>query len=106
MTFIRLVWPAILAAVAVGAVAPSIGAFVVQKRLSLIGDGIGHIAFAGVAIGLWLGLSPLLAALIASVVGALGIDRLRRRTPEEGDLALALFYYGAIAIAVVVASKT
>jgi zinc transport system permease protein len=106
MTFIQLFWPAILAAVVVGAAAPAIGAFVVQKRLSLIGDGVGHIAFAGVALGLWLGLSPLVAALIASIAGALGIDRLRRRSPEEGDLILALFFYGAIALAVVVASRT
>jgi zinc transport system permease protein len=106
MTFIRDFWPAILAAVVVGAAAPGIGAFVVQKRLSLIGDGVGHIAFAGVALGLWIGLSPLVAALLASVVGALGIDRLRRRAPEEGDLILALFFYGAIAVAVVIASRT
>lgn len=106
MSFLRDFWPAILAAVVVGAAAPGIGAFVVQKRLSLIGDGVGHLAFAGVAIGLWIGISPLLGALIAAVVGALGIDRLRRRTPEEGDLVLALFFYGAIAVAVVVASRT
>ncbi|MCA1834314.1 MAG: metal ABC transporter permease [Actinomycetota bacterium] len=106
MSFLRIFWPSILAAVVVGAAAPGIGAFVVQKRLSLIGDGVGHIAFAGVALGLWLGISPLAAALIAAIAGALGIDRLRRRTPEEGDLALALFFYGAIAVAVVVASRT
>jgi zinc transport system permease protein len=106
MMFLRLFWPAILAAVVVGAAAPAIGAFVVQKRLSLIGDGVGHIAFAGVALGLWVGLSPLVAALVASIIGALSIDRLRRRTPEEGDLVLALFFYGAIAVAVVVASRT
>ncbi|MFY9588594.1 MAG: metal ABC transporter permease [Actinomycetota bacterium] len=106
MTFLRVFWPAILAAVVVGAAAPAIGSFVVQKRLSLIGDGVGHIAFAGVAIGLWIGLSPLAAAIVASIAGALGIDRLRRRTAEEGDLILALFFYASIAVAVVVASRT
>ncbi len=106
MSFIRLFWPSILAAVVVGAAAPGIGAFVVQKRLSLIGDGIGHIAFAGVALGLWLDISPLAAALVASVAGALAIDLFRRRTPEEGDLILALFFYASIATAVVVASRS
>jgi zinc transport system permease protein len=67
---------------------------------------VGHIAFAGVALGLWLGVSPLAAALVVAIAGALGIDRLRRRTPEEGDLILALFFYGAIAVAVVLASRT
>jgi len=106
MTFIRLFWPALIAAAVVGAAAPTIGTFLVQRRLSLIGDGVGHIALAGVAIGLWLNLSPLTAALGFSILGAIGIDRLRRRAPDESDMALALFFYGSIAIAVVVASKT
>jgi zinc transport system permease protein len=106
MNFLQEFWPAVAAAVIVGAAAPAVGTFVVQKRLSLIGDGVGHIAFAGVALGLWLGISPLAAALVAAVIGALGIDRLRRGRPEEADLALALFFYGSIALAVVVASRT
>jgi zinc transport system permease protein len=106
MNFLQEFWPAVAAAVVVGAAAPAVGTFVVQKRLSLIGDGVGHIAFAGVALGLWLGISPLVAALVAAVIGALGIDRLRRARPEEADLALALFFYGSIALAVVVASRT
>ena len=47
---------ALVACVAVGAFAPTIGVFLVQKRLSLIGDGIGHVAFAGVGAGLLGGL--------------------------------------------------
>jgi zinc transport system permease protein len=106
VTFLRLFWPAVVAAVLVGAAAPAIGTFVVQRRLSLIGDGVGHMAFAGVALGLWWGISPLAAALGAAVLGALGIDRLRRRAPSEADLFLALFFYASIALAVVVASRT
>jgi zinc transport system permease protein len=106
MTFIRLFWPALIAAAVVGAAAPTIGTFLVQRRLSLLGDGVGHIALAGVAIGLWLKISPLTSALGFSILGAIGIDRLRRRAPDESDMALALFFYGSIAVAVVVASKT
>ena len=106
MSFLEAFWPAIVAAVVVGAAAPAVGSFVVQKRLSLIGDGIGHIAFAGVALGLWIGFPPLAAALAAAILGAIGIERLRRSMPEEADLALALFFYGSIAVAVVVASRT
>lgn len=106
MTFIRLFWPALIAAAVVGAAAPAIGTFLVQRRLSLIGDGVGHIALAGVAIGLWLKISPLAAALGVSILGAVGIDRLRRRAPDESDMALALFFYGSIALAVVVASAS
>jgi zinc transport system permease protein len=102
MGFFELFWMSVVAAAAVGAAAPSIGTFVVQKRLSLIGDGIGHVAFAGVAFALWLDVSPLAAALTFAVLGAIGIDLMRRRSPEEADMGLALFFYGSIALGAVV----
>ena len=46
---------ALVAGLTVGACAPLIGAFLVQKRMSLMGDGVGHLAFAGVAAGLLAG---------------------------------------------------
>lgn len=103
MRFLELFWMSVLAGAAVGAAAPSIGTFVVQKRLSLIGDGIGHVAFAGVAFALWLDVSPLAAALTFAVLGAIGIDAMRRRSPDEADMGLALFFYGSIALGAVVA---
>lgn len=92
---------ALVAAVAVGASAPLIGAFLVQKRLSLMGDGIGHLAFAGVAAGLLVGVWPVSSALVVAVAGAVGIERLRSRGRASGDLALALFFYSGIAAGVV-----
>ena len=61
---------ALVACVAVGAFAPTIGVFLVQKRLSLIGDGIGHVAFAGVGAGLLAGVAPLWTALAFAVGGS------------------------------------
>lgn len=92
---------ALLAGLAVGAAAPLIGVFLVQQRLSLLGDGIGHVAFAGVAAGLLLGVWPVGAALAAAVVGAVGIERLRARGRTSGDVALALLFYSGIAAGVV-----
>jgi zinc transport system permease protein len=88
----------------VGIFAPMIGTFVVQKRMSLIGDGIGHLAFAGVGAGLVAGVSPIWAALAVAVAGALGIEWLRSRRTASGDLALALFFYSGIAAGVVLVS--
>jgi zinc transport system permease protein len=82
-----------------------IGTFVVQRRMSLIGDGIGHVAFAGVGIGLVAGLFPIWTALVVAVVGALGVEWLRARRAASGDLALALFFYSGIAAGVVLVSK-
>jgi len=92
---------ALAAGVVVGACAPLIGTFLVQRRLSLLGDGIGHLAFAGVAAGLLLGIWPVWAALVVAVAGALGLERLRSRGQASGDLALALFFYSGIAAGVV-----
>ena len=97
---------AVVAAVAVGASAPLIGSFLVQKRLSLMGDGIGHLAFAGVAAGLLLDVWPVAAALVVAVIGAVGIERLRARGRASGDLALALFFYSGIAAGVVLAGAS
>jgi zinc transport system permease protein len=92
---------ALAAGLMVGVCAPLIGTFLVQKRMSLIGDGIGHVAFAGVAAGLLLGVWPVWAALVACVLGALAVEGLRTRGRASGDLALALFFYAGIAAAVV-----
>jgi len=95
---------ALVAGLAVGIFAPLIGIFLVQKRLSLIGDGIGHVAFAGVGAGLLLNVWPVWTALGFAVVGALGVDWLRARGRIAGDVALALFFYSGIALGVVLVS--
>lgn len=89
----------------VGACAPLVGTFLVDKHLSLMGDGIGHLAFAGVAGGLLLSISPIWTALAVAVVGALAVEWLRSRGNTSGDLALSLFFYGGIAGGAVLASR-
>ena len=92
---------ALAAGLVVGACAPLIGTFLVQKRMSLMGDGIGHVAFAGVAAGVLTDVWPVWTALLFAVVGAVVVERLRRRGTAQGDLALALLFYGGIAGGVV-----
>lgn len=95
---------ALVASITVGVFAPMIGTFLVQKRMSLIGDGIGHIAFAGVGAGLLAGIWPIWTALLFAVGGSLGVEWLRSRRRASGDLALALFFYSGIALGVVLVS--
>ena len=96
---------ALIAALLVGTVAPMVGIFLVQRRLSLIGDGMGHVALAGVAIGLVTGQGPVLTALVAAVIAAVVIELLRDRGRTNGDVALAVIFYGGIAAGVVIISK-
>jgi zinc transport system permease protein len=88
----------------VGVLAPAVGFFLVQRNMSLVGDGIGHTAFAGVALGYLLGVSPVLTALVAAVAGAVGVEWLRARHRTAGDQALALLFYTGLAAGVVLAS--
>ncbi|MFD6097023.1 metal ABC transporter permease [Nocardiopsis flavescens] len=88
---------ALIAAVLVGLITPVIGTYLVQRRLALLGDGIGHVALTGVALGLLTGTSPVLTAALVSMVGAVLIEVVRVRTRTSGDVALALLFYGGIA---------
>jgi zinc transport system permease protein len=99
--FMRL---AFAAGAIVGLLAPAVGFFLVQRGMSLIGDGIGHAAFAGVAAGYLFGISPVATALVASVVAAVAIEWLRSRGGTAGDQALALVFYTGIAAGVVLVS--
>ena len=96
---------ALLAAVLVGVTAPTVGVYLVQRRLSLIGDGIGHVALAGVAVGVLTSAAPVLTALAAAVAGAAAVELIRARGRTSGDLALALLFYGGIAGGVVIISQ-
>jgi zinc transport system permease protein len=94
---------ALAAGLVVGLCAPLIGTFLVQKRLSLLGDGIGHVAFAGVSAGLLAGVWPTWTALVAAVAAAVAVEWLRSRGRATGDFALALLFYSGIAGGVVLA---
>ena len=88
----------------VGVLAPAVGFFLVQRRQSLTGDGIGHVAFAGVAAGILLDVAPVLTALVAAILGGIAIELLRSRGGTAGDQALALVFYTGIALGVVLIS--
>ena len=85
----------------VGVLAPAVGFFLVQRRLSLIGDGIGHVAFAGVALAFLLDLPTVPTALVVAVFGAIAIEWLRASQTAAADQALALVFYVGIAAGVV-----
>jgi len=88
---------AYVAVAAIGLTTPAVGAFLVQRRIALVGDGVGHLAFAGVAIGMALGVEPIWGALAVAIAGAVVLERMRTAGRIAGDLALALVFYGAIA---------
>jgi len=87
---------ALLGVVITGLVAPSLGIYLVQRRMSLIGDGIGHIALTGVGLGLLTGAQPVLTAVLVAIAGAVAVELVRARGRTSGDMALAIMFYGGI----------
>jgi zinc transport system permease protein len=65
--------------------------------MALMGDGIGHVAVTGVAIGLLTGASPTWTAVLVAIIGAILIEVIRERGHTNGDVALALLFYGGLA---------
>jgi zinc transport system permease protein len=88
---------ALVAALVTGLAAPAIGTYLVQRRQALMGDGIGHVAVTGVAVGLLTGASPTVTAVITAIIAAVVIEVVRDRGSTSGDVALALLFYGGIA---------
>jgi len=67
-----------------------IGLFVILRRESMIGDGVAHVSFGGIAIGLFLNINPLYTALVVSVIAVLGISYMKREGLAESDSATAV----------------
>ncbi|HEX5384312.1 MAG TPA: metal ABC transporter permease [Propionibacteriaceae bacterium] len=91
---------ALIAALLTGLIAPAIGAYVVQRRLSLLGDGLGHVALAGVGLALLTGAAPIPIAVVTCVAGAVVVEILRQRGKATGDVGLAILFYGGLAAGV------
>lgn len=94
---------ALVAGIMIAIICSAIGTFIVLKRLSMIGDGLAHIALGGVALGLFLNVYPVISALIFSVLSAVGINGLKR-AKIYGDVAIAIFFSAGLAVAVVLLS--
>lgn len=107
-----LVQRMLLVGLLVGAAAPVVGTYLVQRRMALLGDGIGHVALAGVAAGWLAGSAAGLAqrdalaipgAILFAVAGAVLIERMRARG-EAADVVMAILFYGGIASGVLLIS--
>lgn len=92
---------AFLVGILLALIIPCIGIIIVLKRLSMIGDALAHTSLAGVATGLIFGFNPVLGAMAACVVAALGIDIIRKKLPKFSELAIAVIMSTGIGLAAV-----
>jgi len=81
-----------------------IGVFIVLKKMSLIGDGLAHTAFGGLALGYYLNVVPLWAAAVVVILGSIGITKATRSTKISGDAAVAVILQLGLASGIVLLS--
>ena len=81
-----------------------LGVFLVLKRFSLIGDGLAHVAFGGVALGLFLGIYPFYAAVPVAMLGSLGILLVAEDNKLFGDAAIGIISSVGMAGGILLAS--
>jgi ABC-type Mn2+/Zn2+ transport system permease subunit len=96
---------ALIAVALVGVVSAVVGAFVVVRGMSFIGDALAHASFAGVATAFALGASIYLGAVVAAVATALGIAFISQRGRLRFDTAIGVLFVGAFALGIVIVSR-
>ena len=96
---------ALVASALVGVACAVIGSFVVLKGMSFIGDAVSHAAFPGIVIAYMLGLPIILGGAVASIVTALGIGALTRRSGLRSDSIIGVLFAGMFALGVALFSS-
>jgi zinc transport system permease protein len=81
-----------------------LGLFLILRRDAMMGHGLAHVTFGGVALGLFLNILPLAAALVVAVIASLAIMRLREKAGLHGDMAIGIFSSVGMALGIVLAT--
>src|SRR3990170_9028330 len=95
---------ALIAAVAVAITSSVIGLYLVLRRNSLFGDALSHVAFGGIAVGLVVNIYPLWTGIAFSVLGALGITKLRQSANIPADATVAILLSSGLALGILLVS--
>lgn len=90
---------AFLVGILLAIIIPLIGVIVVLKRLSMIGDALSHTSLAGVALGLLLGIDPIIGAVVVCVVAAFSIETIRRKLPRYAEISISIIMSVGIGLA-------
>ncbi|MBE5941142.1 MAG: metal ABC transporter permease [Lachnospiraceae bacterium] len=90
---------AFLVGILLAIIIPLIGVIVVLKRLSMIGDALSHTSLAGVALGLLLGIDPIVGAVVVCVVAAFSIEAIRKKIPRYAEISISIIMSVGIGLA-------
>lgn len=91
---------ALIGSVLASIVCGLVGTYIVTRRLTFISGGITHASFGGIGIGVFLGVNPIVSAMVFSVLSAFGIQWLSRRGNVREDSAIAVFWAFGMSIGI------
>jgi len=95
---------ALLAGIFIGLACALLGLFLVLRKDAMVGHGLSHLAFAGIAVGLFLNLPPLAAALAVCVLTAWVIMKIKSVAGLHGDTAIGIFSSVGLAAGILLVS--
>jgi zinc transport system permease protein len=95
---------ALITGTATAIICSAVGLFLVLRRHSLFGDALAHMAFGGIAVGLFTNIYPIWTAIIVSTLAALGMTKLRQSTKVPPDAAVAVLLSAGLALGIVLIS--
>jgi len=81
-----------------------LGVFIVLRREALIGEGVAHLSFGGIALGLFLSIYPLNTALLLSLLGIFAISYMQRKKIVYSEMAIGIMISFGLAFGAVLAS--
>lgn len=81
-----------------------LGVFIILKRNSFISEGLAHISFGGLALGLFLGINPLITSLGLTLAGAIALVRMQEKTKLKGDALIGILSYSGFALGIMLVS--
>ena len=97
---------ALISGIAVALICSFMGTFLVLRRYALFGDGIAHVSFGGVAVGLFMGVFPIWTAYILAIFGGIGLQKLRQSTKISGDAAVAVVLVTGLSVGIILVSSS
>lgn len=90
---------AFLVGILLAVIVPLIGVVVVLKRLSMIGDALSHTSLAGVALGMILGIHPIVGAVVVCILAAFSIEAIRKALPQYAEISISIIMSVGIGLA-------
>jgi zinc transport system permease protein len=97
----QFVLHALMAAVLASISCGIVGTYIVARRKVFISGGITHASFGGIGIGYYLGINPVLGAAVFSILSAVGIEYISKKTDVREDSAIGILWSLGMAIGII-----